>query len=232
MKLKDFLNKHKMNKLLNKLIKNGIKTVNDLHQFKLDDNNDNNDDDFKQCIISLKEYLNKYDNDLIEALKLSHCYQLLLKNKNRIEDNILDINVDENGSNFSVGERQLICLSRAIIRKSNILLLDEATSSVDKILDNLIQETIRKVFKNKTILTIAHRIDTILDYDRILIMDDGNVLEYDKPQILLNNKQSKFSQIVKESFGIDIKNIKSHLSISNNNKLLTASIQDSMVACV
>merc|ERR1711933_569609 len=101
---------------------------------------------------------------------------------------VLDLEVAENGSNFSLGEKQLLCLSRAIIRKPLILLLDEATSSVDAETDKLIQETIRSVFVDQTILTIAHRIDTILDYDRILILDKGGkVIQYDSQSALLQN---------------------------------------------
>merc|ERR1712087_996942 len=122
--------------------------------------------------------------------------------------NPLDIAVEENGSNFSVGQRQLLCLARAIVRGSKILLLDEATSAVDPSTDRKIQQTIRQVFQENTILTIAHRIDTILDYDRILIMDQGRVLEYDNPKALLSNEKSRFSEIVKESFGVDLDDVK------------------------
>jgi len=122
--------------------------------------------------------------------------------------NPLDIEVEENGSNFSVGQRQLLCLARAIVRGSKILLLDEATSAVDPSTDRKIQKTIREVFRDNTILTIAHRIDTILDYDRILIMDQGRVLEYDNPKALLSNERSRFSEIVKESFGVDLEEVK------------------------
>merc|ERR1712228_793638 len=121
--------------------------------------------------------------------------------------NILDIIVDENGSNFSVGQRQLLCLARAIIRKSKILLLDEATSAVDHHTDQLIQETIRKVFATDTILTIAHRIDTVLDYDKIMIMDKGKILEFDSPNNLLNDQESKFRDIVTESFGVNVEEV-------------------------
>ena len=141
--------------------------------------------------------------------------------------NILDIIVDENGSNFSVGQRQLLCLARAIIRKSKILLLDEATSAVDHHTDQLIQETIRKVFASDTILTIAHRIDTVLDYDKIMIMDKGKILEFDSPNNLLNDKESKFRDIVTESFGVNVDEViqsKSYLSGGNNVQLQTVNL--------
>ena len=86
-------------------------------------------------------------------------------------------------------------------------LVCQATSAVDPATDQLIQNTIREVFSNNTILTIAHRIDTILDYDKILIMDQGNVLEYDTVDNLLNDKDSKFSEIVQTSFGVNLNEI-------------------------
>merc|ERR1719242_1530832 len=201
MTLDAFLTKHECGHLLRRLKRLGVTTVDGLRSVEMDTLSDRESED----IHFLKDFLKKFDQKLIDALRLSHCFDLLEKNANREEEtqSVLDIKVEENGSNFSVGERQLICLSRAIIRKSSILLLDEATSSVDAETDKLIQGTIRSVFQEQTILTIAHRIDTILDYDRILIMDQGRKTEFDAPRALLADKKSKFTQIVQESFGMD-----------------------------
>merc|ERR1712241_637227 len=202
------MGKHECGHLLRRLKRLKVTTVDGLRNVEMDTLTDRESED----IHFLKDFLKKFDQKLIDALRLSHCLDLSEKNANRQEtQNVLDIKVEENGSNFSVGERQLICLSRAIIRKSSILLLDEATSSVDAETDKLIQGTIRSVFKEQTILTIAHRIETILDYDRILIMDQGRKTEFDAPRALLADKNSKFTQIVQESFGMDPQNVERFL---------------------
>ena len=91
-----------------------------------------------------------------------------------------------------VGQRQLICLARALLRKSKILVLDEATASVDFATDELVQNTIRSEFKDCTTITIAHRLKTILDSSRILVLDKGEVDEYDTPERLLKNPKGSF----------------------------------------
>ncbi|KHJ97388.1 ABC transporter, ATP-binding protein [Oesophagostomum dentatum] len=100
--------------------------------------------------------------------------------------------IDESGENISVGQRQLVCLTRALLRKSKILVLDEATAAIDEKTDSLIQDTIRRQFVNSTVITIAHRLNTILDYDRVLVMEAGRVAEFAPPQELLANKNSLF----------------------------------------
>ncbi|XP_066999504.1 ATP-binding cassette sub-family C member 4 [Anabrus simplex] len=111
----------------------------------------------------------------------------------------LDFMVTEGGNNFSVGQRQLVCLARAILRNNKILVLDEATANVDPETDALIQETIRKKFKNCTVLTIAHRLNTIMDSDMVLVMDAGTMVEYDHPFLLLQNQSGYFYNLVQET---------------------------------
>ena len=111
----------------------------------------------------------------------------------------LEYRVNETGSNFSVGERQLVCLARALVQKSKIIVTDEATANVDFKTDNLIQEVIRHKFKDSTVLTIAHRLNTIMDYDKVLILDGGRMVEFDKPEILIQNG-GIFAELVKNSY--------------------------------
>lgn len=111
----------------------------------------------------------------------------------------LDYCVQQGGSNFSAGQRQLICFARAILQNNKILVLDEATANVDPTTDALIQSTIRKKFTTCSVLTIAHRLNTIMDSDKVLVMDHGRVLEFDHPYVLLQNEESHFSNMVRET---------------------------------
>jgi ATP-binding cassette subfamily C (CFTR/MRP) protein 4 len=102
----------------------------------------------------------------------------------------LEAEINEFGSNLSLGEKQLICLARALLKKTKILIIDEATANLDFKTDEIIQETIREEFKDCTVLTIAHRLSTVVDSSRILCLSEGEVKDFDKPSVLLNNHNS------------------------------------------
>ena len=108
----------------------------------------------------------------------------------------LEDHVDEGGRNFSVGERQLLCLARAVLLKPKVLVLDEATASVDGETDAFIQKMIRNRFKGTTLLTVAHRLNTIMDYDVVLVMDEGRVAEFGSPRELLEKDDGMFTGLV------------------------------------
>ena len=110
----------------------------------------------------------------------------------------LHYEVSESGSNLSVGERQLVCLARALIQQNRIIIIDEATANVDFETDRKIQETIRQNFSECTVLTIAHRLDTIMDSDRVMVLSKGTVIEYDSPAVLLEREGSAFAQLVEQ----------------------------------
>jgi len=106
--------------------------------------------------------------------------------------------VSDGGENFSAGQRQLMCFARALLRQSKIIVMDEATASVDSATDAKLQEMIRTRFKEQTVICIAHRLDTILDSDRVCVMDQGKVVEYDSPEVLLKTEGSVFAGLVRE----------------------------------
>uniref|UniRef100_A0A8C8S3K0 Multidrug resistance-associated protein 4 n=1 Tax=Pelusios castaneus TaxID=367368 RepID=A0A8C8S3K0_9SAUR len=110
----------------------------------------------------------------------------------------METQLAESGSNFSVGQRQLVCLARAVLKKNRILIIDEATANVDPRTDELIQKTIREKFAHCTVLTIAHRLNTIIDSDRIMVLDGGRLKEFDEPYILLQEKESLFYKMVQQ----------------------------------
>ncbi|ODV92957.1 hypothetical protein CANCADRAFT_30952 [Tortispora caseinolytica NRRL Y-17796] len=132
------------------------------------------------------------DAKLWQALELSHLKQYI---QEKYPDG-LDGPVAEGGSNFSVGQRQLLSLARALLTPSTVLVLDEATAAVDVETDHVIQQTIRTQFANRTILTIAHRLNTIMDSDRILVLGEGRVLEFDSPDVLLSDTNSAFYKLL------------------------------------
>uniref|UniRef100_A0A8C1PEQ3 Uncharacterized protein n=1 Tax=Cyprinus carpio TaxID=7962 RepID=A0A8C1PEQ3_CYPCA len=134
------------------------------------------------------------DEEIWSVLELAH-----LKDYVRGLPTGLQHEVSEGGENLSVGQRQLLCLARALLRKSRILILDEATAAVDLETDDLIQNTIRTEFSHCTVLTIAHRLNTILDSSRVMVLDSGKIVEFDSPSVLLNNKQGHFYAMAKDA---------------------------------
>jgi len=147
---------------------------------------------------SLRKNLDPFDEytdadlwNALEEVELKHVV-------NDLPSGLNDM-MSEGGSNFSVGQRQLVCLARAIIRKNKILVLDEATANVDPRTDTLIQSTLRRKFSDCTVLTIAHRLHTVMDSDKILVMDAGRVAEFDHPYLLLRNDNSLLYTMVQQT---------------------------------
>jgi ABC-type multidrug transport system fused ATPase/permease subunit len=109
--------------------------------------------------------------------------------------------VKENGENLSQGQKQLLCIARALLRKTRVLVVDEGTSAVDPFTDELIQRVLRTEADQNgtTVLAIAHRLQTIVDFDKILVLGNGNVLEFGSPKDLLADSNSNFSQMMSET---------------------------------
>ncbi|KAJ3215667.1 hypothetical protein HDU67_000135 [Dinochytrium kinnereticum] len=113
----------------------------------------------------------------------------------------LDTGIAEGGSNLSAGQRQLLCLARALARRSKVIVMDEATASVDTETDSRIQQTIREEFDDCTVITIAHRLKTIVDYDRVIVLDAGKVIENDSPYDLIENSEPRVFRSMCEETG-------------------------------
>ncbi|XP_044266867.1 ATP-binding cassette subfamily C member 4-like isoform X2 [Tribolium madens] len=133
----------------------------------------------------------------------------------------LHSNLAEGGSNFSAGQKQLICLARALLKDNKILILDEATANVDPYTDELLQKTIRENFENCTVLTIAHRLHTIMDSDKVLVMDDGKAAEFDHPHALLQKKGVFFDLVMEtgKAMGANLSEIAQQNYIMRRNYL-------------
>ncbi|CDW87468.1 abc transporter [Stylonychia lemnae] len=159
-------------------------------RFNMDPENQNNDERIKQLLIEggLESLLNRDEKGLL-------------------------MQIDENGSNLSSGEKQLICICRAILRKNKIVLLDEATANIDVVTEQSIQKLINLEFKDATVITIAHRLNTIINSDRVLVLSFGQLLEYDSPENLMQNENSEFYKLLQE---LKKEQDKHHQSESNN----------------
>lgn len=118
--------------------------------------------------------------------------------KKKFVETGLETEIKAGGENLSAGEKQLLCIARAILSKNKIILVDEATSSIDNVTEEAILEAIRQNFQDCTMITIAHRLKTIINSDKILFMDQGRVMEFDTPKNLLDNKKGHFYGLWKE----------------------------------
>ncbi|OMO94665.1 hypothetical protein COLO4_16230 [Corchorus olitorius] len=133
------------------------------------------------------------DQEIWEALRKCRLVEII-----RQDQRLLDAPVVEDGANWSVGQRQLICLARILLQKRKILVLDEATASIDTATDNLLQQTIRNESSRSTVITVAHRIPTVIDSDLVMVLDGGKAVEFASPAELLEDSSSAFSKLVTE----------------------------------
>lgn len=147
------------------------------------------------------------DQELWATLEAAHLRESILHMEGG-----LDALIHEGGENLSVGQRQLLCLARAVLRKNRIIVLDEATANIDLATDALIQAAIRRDFGGCTILTIAHRVSTVIDYDRILVLEQGAIVEFDTPRALLDRADSHFASLVRETGEQNEALLRSHVS--------------------
>ncbi|CAK4719268.1 unnamed protein product [Aphanomyces euteiches] len=118
-------------------------------------------------------------------------------------DGKLEAILEENGENLSVGERQMLCMGRALLSESKVVVMDEATAAIDAETDAKLQKVIKTEFKDATVLTIAHRLDTVLDGDRIMVLDAGRIVQFDTPMRLIAKGQGHFFQLAKEGGYLD-----------------------------
>lgn len=124
---------------------------------------------------------------VLETIEMKHLF------------NTLEFTVEDGGLNFSIGQRQLLCLGRAILRKSKVVIMDEATSNMDPKTDQLMQDIISNVFKDCTVITVAHRLHTIMSSDNIIVMNSGKIVQNGPPRQLLGDKDGIFYKLVQKS---------------------------------
>ncbi|KAL4472067.1 hypothetical protein ABPG72_007116 [Tetrahymena utriculariae] len=163
----------------------------------------------------LGEYKIEQIKEVIEEIGLSEKIQSLPNGLHTDMSNVSEV--------FSVGQKQLICLGRAILKKSKLLILDEATANVDMVTDDLIQSKIKERFLNSTVITVAHRLNTIADYDMVIVMDKGRVIESGDPYLLLQQDSSYFKTMVNHT---GKKNAKTIMDIAKQAHLKRQNLQN------
>ncbi|EGZ11447.1 hypothetical protein PHYSODRAFT_338156 [Phytophthora sojae] len=151
---------------------------------------------------SLRAYMDPFDEftdaDIWAALE-----KVDMKAQVSALEGQLAYELSENGENFSVGERQMLCMARALLTRSRIVVMDEATASIDHATERKLQEMIKRDFQDATVLTIAHRLGTVLDSDRIMVLSDGRVVEFDSPRNLVKGGSGVFYELAKEGGYLD-----------------------------
>jgi len=147
----------------------------------------------KRALDPFEEYT---ENEINKVVSLTGLNGFL---KDKCKDSILDMEIKENGANLSSGEKQLICIGNAILRKKNIILIDEATANIDMKTEEFVFKNINSFFKEATVLIIAHRINTVLNSDRIVVVDKGKIIETGEPNLLLHDFSSSFHELWKDS---------------------------------
>ncbi|CAN1778438.1 ABC transporter C family member 10 [Linum perenne] len=145
------------------------------------------------------------DQEIWKVLEKCHLRDAILEKEER-----LNAPVAQDGSNWSMGQRQLFCLGRAILKRSRILVLDEATASIDNATDSILQKTIKSEFEDCTVITVAHRIPTVMNCNKVLGISDGKVVEYDEPVELMKRESSLFAQLVKEYWSHSLDSVGPH----------------------
>jgi ABC-type multidrug transport system fused ATPase/permease subunit len=151
----------------------------------------------------LKEFTNKEIFDILEELEFFE--YLDMKSKIFINNNprnyiklCLNYKIKENGENISLGKKQILCFARAVLKQSKIIIMDEATASLDQKTQSIILKAIDKYFKNCTVFSIAHRIESVMNFDRIMVFDQGELKEFDKPSTLIKKNNSLFFKLYYE----------------------------------
>ncbi len=149
---------------------------------------------FSGTVRSNLDPFNQYTNEQVwEVLRLAQMKDIVER------DGGLEAVVQEDGSNFSLGQRQLLCMGRALLRRPKILLMDEATASVDMENDALIQDTVRSEFRDSTVATVAHRLHTVADSDVVMVLEKGKLAEMDRPERLVEREKSHFKSLIEAS---------------------------------